>query len=179
MRIKTAMARLIKVRARDLPHLPVTLLMPQSAMLMAKPAILTQPTWFLCQIEALAMSGPGSPVMPLGLTNKSTEAIYSYGYSQLKKVSGDSPIQTAPASSRLEDPFVVQLLDSTGRTTIPGADVTFTADRVASASLVKDPSFPDDLYDDALNDPDPFNPPTGGKSRNGQQRQSECFSSIG
>ena len=81
-----------------------------------------------------------------------TEAIYSYGYSQLKKVSGDSPKQTAPASSRLDAPFVVQLVDSTGRTTIPGADITFTI--AGGGSLVKDPSFPDDLYnDDFLADP--------------------------
>ena len=79
-----------------------------------------------------------------GTTEKSTEAIYSFGYSQLRKVSGDSPKQTAPASSRLDAPFVVQLVDSTGRTTIPGADITFTI--AGGGSLVKDPSFPDDLY---------------------------------
>ena len=83
-----------------------------------------------------------------GTEGKSTEAIYSYGYSQLKKVSGDSPRQTAPASSRLAAPFVVQLVDSTGRTTIPGADITFTA--VGGGFLEKDPSFPDELYADGF-----------------------------
>ena len=77
-----------------------------------------------------------------------TEAIYSYGYSQLKKVSGDK--QRGPASSRLEKPFVVQLVDSTGRTTIPGADITFTT---TGATLEKDPSFPDDLYATAFPTP--------------------------
>lgn len=43
-----------------------------------------------------------------GTTGKSTEAIYTYGYSQLKKISGDSPRQSSAASSRLEDPFVVE-----------------------------------------------------------------------
>ena len=70
------------------------------------------------------------------------EAIYSYGFSQLKKVSGD--LQTGPASSRLEDPFVVQLVDSTGSTTIPGATITFTPS--GGSTLVKDPSFPSNLY---------------------------------
>ena len=80
-----------------------------------------------------------------GTLTKSTEAIYSYGYSQLRKVSGDSPRQTAPALSRLEDPFIVQLVDSTGRTTIPGAEISFSVE-TGSGLLDKDSSFPDDLY---------------------------------
>ena len=79
--------------------------------------------------------------------DKSTEAIYAYGYSQLRKVSGDSPEQSGPASSRLENPFVVQLLDQTGRTTIPGATITFDV-LSGDGSLAKDPSFSDDLYAD-------------------------------
>ena len=80
-----------------------------------------------------------------GTTTKSTEAIYSFGYSQLRKVSGDSPRQTAPAGSRLEAPFIFELVDSTGRTKIPGADVSL---RVAGGggSLRKDPNFSADLY---------------------------------
>ena len=81
---------------------------------------------------------------PPGTTTRSTEAIYIYKWSVLKKVSGDSPVQTAPAASRLENPFVVQLFDSTERTKIPGATITFAP--LDSGTLAKDPNFPSDLY---------------------------------
>ena len=82
--------------------------------------------------------------------NRSTEAIYVYGYSQLRKVSGDSPEQVGPNLSRLEDPFVVQLYDSTGRTTIPGAVITFAS---TGGLLAKNPSFSDDLYANSFPNP--------------------------
>ena len=86
-----------------------------------------------------------------GTTTKSTEAIYSFGYSQLRKVSGDSPRQTAPTGSRLEAPFIFELVDSTGRTKIPGADVSLTV-AGGGGSLRKDPNFSDDLYHDDFSD---------------------------
>ena len=81
---------------------------------------------------------------PPGTTDRSTEAIYIYKWSVLKKVSGDSPERAAPAASRLEYPFVVQLFDSTERTKIPGATITFAA--LDNGSLAKDSNFPSDLY---------------------------------
>ena len=80
-----------------------------------------------------------------GTTDRSIEAIYIYKWPVLKKVSGDSPMQTAPASSRLESPFVVQLFDSTGRTKIPGATIMFAVLN-SQGSLAEDPDFPSDLY---------------------------------
>ena len=84
-----------------------------------------------------------------GTSGKSTKGIYIYQWPVLKKVSGDSPDpqqnQKGPASSRLEEPFVVQLFDSTERTKIPGATITFTVLN-SQGSLAKDPNFPSALY---------------------------------
>ena len=92
-----------------------------------------------------------------GVTDKSTEGIYIYQWAILTKVSGDSgepndpeKNQKGPVSSRLEEPFVVQLFDSTGRTTIPGADITFTATATPPGSLRYDPSTPSSLRGVAL-----------------------------
>ena len=89
---------------------------------------------------------------PAGTTDKSTEGIYIYGWTRLTKVSGDSgdsgdpqQNQKGPINSRLEEPFVVQLFDSTPRTTIPGAAITFTATATPSGSLRYDPSTPSKL----------------------------------
>jgi hypothetical protein len=92
-----------------------------------------------------------------GTENKSTEGIYIYKWAILNKVSGDSGDsddpqlnQKGPVSSRLEDPFVVQLFDSTGRTTIPGAEITFTATGSPIGSLRYDPSTPSNLRGEIL-----------------------------
>ena len=89
---------------------------------------------------------------PPGTTSKSTEGIYIYRWAILNKVSGDSgdsgdpqQNQKGPVSSRLEEPFVVQLFDSTGRTTIPGAVINFRATATPSGSLRYDPSTPSNL----------------------------------
>ena len=89
---------------------------------------------------------------PPGTSGKSTEGIYIYRWASLKKVSGDSgdsgdpqQNQRGPVSSRLEEPFVVQLFDSTGRTTIPGAEITFTATATPTGALAYDPSTPANL----------------------------------
>ena len=99
---------------------------------------------------------------PPGTTGKSTEAIYIYRWAILNKVSGDSgdsgnpqQNQRGTVSSRLEEPFVVQLFDSTGRTTIPGAEITFkvvdsggtdvSAVDGSEGNLTHDPSTPSNL----------------------------------
>lgn len=86
---------------------------------------------------------------PAGTEGKSTEGIYIYGWAILNKVSGDSgdpqQNQKGPINSRLEEPFIVQLFDSTERTTILGAKITFAA---TGGTLAKDPSFPSNLYPD-------------------------------
>ena len=89
---------------------------------------------------------------PPGTTGQLTEGIYIYEWASLKKVSGDSgdsgdpqQNQKGPAGSRLEDPFVVQLFDSTGRTKIPGATIKFEVLN-SQGSVVKDPNFPSTLY---------------------------------
>ena len=92
-----------------------------------------------------------------GTENKSTEGIYIYRWAILNKVSGDSGDsgdpqlnQKGPVSSRLEDPFVVQLFDSTERTTIPGAQIVFTATASPPGSLRYDPITPSNLRGDPL-----------------------------
>ena len=86
-----------------------------------------------------------------GTTGKSTEGIYIYRWASLNKVSGDAgdsgdpqQNQKGPVSSRLGKPFVVQLFDSTGRTTIPGAEITFTPGDTGG-TLSYDPSTPTNL----------------------------------
>ena len=88
---------------------------------------------------------------PPGTEGKFTEGIYIYRWASLNKVSGDSGDsgdpqlnQKGPVSSRLEEPFVVQLFDSTGRTTIPGAEITFEPGN-NGGTLSYDPSTPTNL----------------------------------
>ena len=90
-----------------------------------------------------------------GTENKSTEGIYIYRWASLNKVSGDAgdsgdpqQNQKGPVSSRLGKPFVVQLFDSTGRTTIPGAEIDFTSGN--GGTLSYDPSTPTNLRGELL-----------------------------
>ena len=75
--------------------------------------------------------GPANPVT----------VTYIYRWSNLTKVSGDSPKQTGAPNSRLEDPFIVQVLDSNDRA-VSGQTVMFTA---INGKLLSDPATPANL----------------------------------
>ena len=70
--------------------------------------------------------------------------LYIYQYVTLRKISGDK--QTGTVSSRLEDPFVVEVKDR-NNTLVSGIDVSFAVRTTGAGSFLQDPIFPSDLYD--------------------------------
>ena len=78
------------------------------------------------------------------INNKKTEATYTYKWSSLQKVSGDSPTQIGAVSTQLTNPFIVELKDG-GNRALSGEPITFAV-TAGGGGLAKDPNFPSALY---------------------------------
>ena len=74
-------------------------------------------------------------------------ATYIYNYARITKIaSGSGDMQTGLVGARLENPLIVEVKDGSNGL-IPGVTVTFAPATAGQGSFLKDPEFPQDLYD--------------------------------
>ena len=85
----------------------------------------------------------GLPPNSVGTSGSVTVVYY---YAEIKPVSGHSPKQIGAANSRLDNPFVIQLVDAAGRA-IADQEVTFAPTPGTGGMLAADPATVDTLND--------------------------------